>query len=214
MMDLTEGLVCTMAEAVNGGLTFVRHGVEIDLTPPWRRLPLLEALREATGVDFAALETDEQAQGACAGLELGDPEGLTLPQLLDRAFDRYVKERTDQPTFITDYPVSISPLAKRCSEDPTLAQRFEPVIGREELGNAFSELNDPLDQRRRFEAQAAARQAGDEEAHPLDEDFLRALEYGLPPTGGLGIGIDRLLMVLADAENLRETIYFPLLRPE
>jgi len=115
---------------------------------------------------------------------------------------------------VTDYPVAISPLAKRCDADPTLAQRFEPVIAREELGNAFSELNDPLDQRRRFEEQALARQAGDEEAHPLDEDFIRALEYGLPPTGGLGIGIDRLLMVLRDTDNLRETIYFPLLRPE
>jgi lysyl-tRNA synthetase class 2 len=108
----------------------------------------------------------------------------------------------------------VSPLAKRCDHDPTLAQRFEPVIAREELGNAFSELNDPLDQRRRFEQQAEARRAGDEEAHPLDEDFLRALEHGLPPTGGLGVGVDRLLMVLRDADNLRETIYFPLLRPE
>ncbi len=214
MMDLIEGLVCTMAEAVNGGLRFVRNGVEIDLTPPWRRVPLLEALKRETGVDFASLDSDEEAQQACASLEVGDTEGLTVPQLLDRAFDRYVQATTDQPTFITDYPVSISPLAKRCDHDPTLAQRFEPVIAREELGNAFSELNDPLDQRRRFESQAAAREAGDEEAHPLDEDFLRALEYGLPPTGGIGIGIDRLLMVLTDSDNLRETIYFPLLRPE
>ncbi len=214
MMDLVEGLVCTMAEAVNGSLRFERDGVAIDLTPPWRRVPLLEALEQETGVDFGALETDEQAREACEGLDLGDVEEATLSQLLDRAFDRYVKDRTDQPTFVTDYPVAVSPLAKRCEHDPTLAQRFEPVIAREELGNAFSELNDPLDQRRRFEAQVAAHQAGDEEAHPLDEDFLRALEYGLPPTGGLGIGIDRLLMILTDAGNLRETIYFPLLRPE
>ncbi|MBM3498052.1 MAG: lysine--tRNA ligase [Armatimonadetes bacterium] len=214
IMALTEGLVCAMAEAVNGGLQFVRNGVEIDLTPPWRRVPLLDALKEATGVDFASLETDEEARRACAGLELGDVAEATLTQLLDRAFDHYIKARTDQPTFVTDYPVAISPLAKRCDHDPTLAQRFEPVIAREELGNAFSELNDPLDQRRRFEEQAAQRLAGDEEAHPLDEDFIRALEYGLPPTGGLGVGIDRLLMVLRDADNLRETIYFPLLRPE
>jgi lysyl-tRNA synthetase class 2 len=214
VMGLVEGLVCAMAQAVNGSLQFVRNGVEIDLTPPWRRLPLLEALKEATGVDFGALETNEQARRACEGLELGDTADATLTQLLDRAFDRYIKERIDQPTFVTDYPVAISPLAKRCDHDATLAQRFEPVIAREELGNAFSELNDPLDQRRRFEEQAAARRAGDEEAHPLDEDFIRALEYGLPPTGGLGVGIDRLLMILRDADNLRETIYFPLLRPE
>ena len=214
MMDLVEGLVCAMAEAVNGSLKFERGGVEIDLTPPWRRLPLLEALKTETGVGFGALETDEDAREACQGLGLGDLDGATLPQLLDRAFDHYVKDRTDQPTFIIDYPVSVSPLAKRCEVDPTLAQRFEPVIAREELGNAFSELNDPLDQRRRFEAQVALLQAGDQEAHPLDEDFLRALEYGLPPTGGLGVGIDRLLMILTDAGNLRETIYFPLLRPE
>jgi lysyl-tRNA synthetase class 2 len=214
VMGLVEGLVCAMAEAVNGGLTFTRNGVGIDLTPPWRRLPLLEALKEETGVEFASLTTDEEAREACAGLELGDVSEATLTQLLDRAFDHYIKERTDQPTFVTDYPVAISPLAKRCDHDPTLAQRFEPVIAREELGNAFSELNDPLDQRRRFEEQALARQAGDEEAHPLDEDFIRALEYGLPPTGGLGIGIDRLLMILRDTDNLRETIYFPLLRPE
>jgi lysyl-tRNA synthetase class 2 len=214
MMDLVEGLVCTMAEAVNGSLKFERDGVAIDLTPPWRRVPLLEALKQETGVDFGALETDEQAREACEDLDLGDMEEATLSQLLDRAFDHYVKDRTDQPTFVTDYPVAVSPLAKRCEHDPALAQRFEPVIAREELGNAFSELNDPLDQRRRFEAQVAAHQAGDEEAHPLDEDFLRALEYGLPPTGGLGIGIDRLLMILTDAGNLRETVYFPLLRPE
>lgn len=214
MMDLVEGLVCAMAEAVNGSLKFERNGVEIDLSPPWRRTPLLEALERETGVDFGVLETDEEAREACQGLGLGDIEEATLPQLLDRAFDQCVKDRTDQPTFVTDYPVSVSPLAKRCDDDPTLAQRFEPVIAREELGNAFSELNDPLDQRRRFEAQVAAHQAGDAEAHPLDEDFLRALEYGLPPTGGLGVGIDRLLMILTDASNLRETVYFPLLRPE
>lgn len=214
VMGLTEALVCAMAEAVNGSLRFVRNGVEIDLTPPWRRVPLLEALKEETGVDFGELATDEDARKACSALDLGDVEGATYPQLLDRAFDRYIKDRTDQPTFVTDFPVVVSPLAKRCPHNPALAQRFEPVIAREELGNAFSELNDPLDQRRRFEEQAKARAAGDEEAHPLDEDFIRALEYGLPPTGGLGIGVDRLLMILRDLPNLRETIYFPLLRPE
>jgi len=214
VMGYIEGMVCAMAEAVNGGLTFERNGVEIDLSPPWRRVPLLEALKEETGVDFAALDSDEDAQRACAGLELGDVEDQSLTQLLDRAFDVYIKYRTDQPTFVMDYPVPMSPLAKRCEHDSTLAQRFEPVIAREELGNAFSELNDPLDQRARFEEQAAQRKAGDEEAHPMDEDYIRALEYGLPPTGGWGIGLDRLLMILTDADNLRETVFFPLLRPE
>ena len=214
VMGYIEGMVCAMAEAVNGSLKFTRNEVEIDLSPPWRRVPLLEALKEETGVDFAALESDEDAQKACAGLELGGVEDQSLTQLLDRAFDVYIKFRTDQPTFVMDYPVPMSPLAKRCEHDPTLAQRFEPVIAREELGNAFSELNDPLDQRARFEEQAAQRQAGDEEAHPMDEDYIRALEYGLPPTGGWGIGLDRLLMILTDADNLRETVFFPLLRPE
>jgi len=214
MMALTEELVGAMAEAVVGGLQFEARGETIDLTPPWRRVPLLEGIRAACGVDFATLATDEQARAACAGLGLGAKDGATWGELLDKAFDKYVKDRTMQPTFVVDYPVRTSPLAKRKADDPTLAQRFEPVIAREELGNAFSELNDPLEQRRRFEEQLAARTAGDEEAHPLDEDFLVALEYGLPPTGGLGIGIDRLLMLLTDADNLRETIAFPLLRPE
>ena len=215
VMGFMEGQICAMAEAVNGDLKFVRDGIEIDLAPPWDRVPLLGGIKEATGIAFDELESDKDAQKACAGLkEMGDVEGLTWAQLLDRAFDQFIKFRTDQPTFVTDYPVPMSPLAKRCEGDETLAQRFEPVIAREELGNAFSELNDPLDQRARFEEQGEQRKAGDEEAHPLDEDFIRALEYGMPPTGGWGIGLDRLLMVLTDADNLRETIFFPLLRPE
>ncbi len=215
MMALTENLVAAMCQAVHGGLTFAYQDNEIYLSPPWRRLPLLEAINEYSGVDLADLEDTEAArqQAIEAGLE---PESLTdqpMGYIIEKLCDRFVQPNLIQPTFITDYPVSISPLAKRKSDDPQLTARFEPFIGGEEVGNAFSELNDPLDQRQRFEAQAAARAAGDEEAHPLDEDFIQALEYGMPPTGGLGLGIDRLVMLLTDRPNLREVILFPLLRP-
>ena len=212
MMALFEGLVAELAEEVCGGKTFTYRGNEIDVAPPWRRLPLLDAVEEATGVDFKELASDEEARAACAELELGDTEADTWGALLDKAFDRYVQPELIQPTFVVDYPVAISPLAKSKPDEPDTTFRFEPFIGGEELGNAFAELNDPLDQRRRFEQQAAAREAGDEEAHPLDEDFVTALEYGMPPAGGMGKGVDRLAMLLLDAANLREIIAFPLLR--
>jgi len=214
MMELTEQLVLQAALAVHGQPTFQYRGNEIDVSPPWRRLSLLEAVAEYGGVDFRGLATDEQAReaGRARGLELEEHE--TWGGVLDKFLGDCVQPQLVQPTFVFDYPVRISPLAKRKDEDPTLAERFEPFVGCEELGNAFTELNDPLEQRRRFEEQARQRASGDEEAHPMDEDFLRALEYGLPPTGGLGLAIDRLTMVLTDADNLRETILFPLLRPE
>lgn len=214
MMELVETVVCRMAEAANGCLQFTYCGHEIDLTPPWRRLPLLGAVREATGVDFAALGSDQEAREACQDLDLPDAREDTAAGLLGKVFDHYVQPHLIQPTFVVDYPVVVSPLAKRKPGEPTLTARFEPFIGGEECGNAFSELNDPLDQRARFEQQAAARMAGDEEAHPLDEDFLRALEYGLPPTGGLGLGLDRLVMLLCDRPSLREVVFFPVLRSQ
>jgi len=215
MMALTENLVAAMCQAVHGVLIFTYQDNEIDLSPPWRRLPLLEAISVYSGVELTNLEDTEAArqQAIQAGLE---PESLAdqpLGYIIEKLCDRFVQPNLIQPTFITDYPVEISPLAKRKSDDPQLTARFEPFIGGEEIGNAFSELNDPLDQRQRFEAQAAARAAGDEEAHPLDEEFVQALEYGMPPTGGLGLGIDRLVMLLTDQPNLREVILFPLLRP-
>ncbi len=215
MMTLTEGLVGAMCQAVHGALKFTYQGHEINLTPPWQRISLLEAIREYGGVDLSGIESAEAAreQAVAAGLERQTLEGQSLGYVIDKLADRFVQPQLIQPTFITDYPVEISPLAKRKPDNAQLTERFEPFIGGIEIGNAFSELNDPLDQRERFEAQAAARAAGDEEAHPLDEDFIRALEYGMPPTGGLGLGIDRLVMLLTDQPNLREVIFFPLLRP-
>ncbi len=215
MMALTEGLVGAMCQAVHGGLQFTYQGNEIDLTPPWRRIALLDAIEQYSGVTLSGIADAQTAreQAVAAGLQAETIEGQSLGYIIDKLADRFVEPELVQPTFITDYPVQISPLAKRKADAPELTARFEPFIGGEEIGNAFSELNDPLDQRERFEAQVAARAAGDEEAHPLDEDFIRALEYGMPPTGGLGIGIDRLVMLLADQPNLREVIFFPLLRP-
>ena len=213
MMELIESLVCAMAQAANGSLQFTFDGNEIDLTPPWKRITLLGAIQEATGVDVSQIETDDEAREACTRLGLGEVEGDALPYLIDKAFDRHVQPGLIQPTFVVDYPLAISPLAKRKPGEPQLAARFEPFIGGAECGNAFSELNDPVDQRQRFEAQAEAKQAGDDEAHPLDEDFIRTLEYAMPPTGGLGLGMDRLVMLLCDKQSIREVILFPVMRP-
>jgi lysyl-tRNA synthetase class 2 len=214
MMDLFEGLVCHMAQAVNGCLQFTYKGHEIDLTPPWRRIPLIESVREKTGIDFSSFDSGEAAHEACKDLDLGKFQGDDAFALMNKAFDRYVQPTLIQPTFVIDYPVPISPLAKRKPGEPELTARFEPFIGAEEIGNAFSELNDPIDQRRRFEEQERMRQGGDVEAHPYDRDFVTALEYGLPPTGGMGMGIDRLAMLLLDKPNLREVVLFPLLRSD
>ena len=214
VMRRAEGIIGAMAEAALGSLECTYCGHTIDLRPPWQRISLLESVREATGVDFGELHDDAAARKACRGLKLDNIAEETLPGLLDKAFERYVQPELIQPTFVTQYPVIVSPLAKRLEPGSELTARFEIFIGGEEVGNAFSELNDPLDQRRRFESQVAQRAAGDEEAHPLDEDYLRALEYGMPPAGGLGIGIDRIIMILCDQPNLREIILFPHMRPE
>lgn len=215
MMELVEGLVVAACRAVHGGTCFTYRGQEIDVTPPWRRVPLREALQEHSGLDFAEIPDAETARRevAAAGLEIGNLEGLGLGEITDKVLDRCVQPALIQPTLVTDYPVALSPLAKRQPDQPELAARFEPFIGGEEIGNAFSELNDPDDQRQRFEAQVRAREAGDMEAHPMDEDYLTALEYGMPPAGGLGLGLDRIAMVLTDQPNLREVLLFPLLRP-
>ncbi len=213
MMALTEGLIGAMCATACGGLQCTYQGHEIDLTPPWPRQPLLEIIADHTGIDFNTALTTQEARQAVAGLELGDISQETRPHIIEKTFDRYVQPNLIQPTFVTDYPVEMSPLAKRKPDAPQLTARFEPFIGGEEVGNAFSELNDPLDQRARFQQQVRAREAGALETHPLDEDFLAALEYGMPPTGGLGLGIDRLVMILTDQPNLREVILFPLLRP-
>lgn len=212
MMALTEELVGAMCQAVHGKLQFTYQGHHIDLTPPWPRRPLLDLIAEHTGVDFPCTGRAEEAREAATDLDLGDTSEATREQIIDKAFARYVQPHLIQPMFVTDYPVEMSPLAKRKPDEPHLTARFEPFIAGEEVGNAFSELNDPLDQRVRFEEQIRAREAGALETHPLDEDFLLALEHGMPPTGGLGLGLDRLVMLLTDQPNLREVMLFPLLR--
>jgi len=214
VMRQAEGMICAMAQAALEGLQITYRGSEIDLTPPWTRLSLLQSVKDATGVDFACLSDDAAARAACAHLELEDIAKENLAGLLDKTFEKFVQPSLIQPTFVTEYPVVVSPLAKRVHPGSELTARFEIFIGGEEVGNAFSELNDPLDQRRRFESQVAMRAQGDAEAHPLDEDYLRAMEYGMPPAGGLGIGLDRIVMLLTDNTSLREVILFPHMRPE
>jgi lysyl-tRNA synthetase class 2 len=214
MMDLTEAMLREIATKVCGAEQVPYQGEEIDFKGPWPRVTLRDKLLDETGVDIRAHADlpSLRAAAEAAGLSYGDPQNWG--GLVDDLFSEHVEPKLVQPTFITDYPVELSPLAKRCPDDPALVERFEVFIAGMEIGNAFSELNDPDDQRGRLEAQGVARDEGDEEAHPLDEDYLRALEHGLPPTGGLGIGVDRLVMILADAPNLREVILFPHLRPE
>lgn len=214
MMYLVEQLFCCICRKLYDGLTFAYQGHAIDLTPPWKRLPLLEGIREYAKVrpeEFASLETAKKA-----GERLGLPMEAehTIGGIVDKIHERFVQPNLIQPTFVTDYPIDISPLAKKDVDNPALTRRFEPYIAALECGNAFSEINDPLDQRERFVQQGKMRAAGDEEAHPMDEDFLRALEYGMPPTGGLGIGMDRVVMLFTDQPSVRDVILFPQLKPE
>jgi lysyl-tRNA synthetase class 2 len=213
MMELTEQMISTIAQKVLGTMkiTFQEH--EIDLTPPWKRLPLFEGIKQYAGIDILNL-SDKDLEEAADSLKITVEEGWGRGKIIDEIFGEYVEENLIQPTFITDHPIELSPLAKKHRDKVGLVERFEPVIAGKEIGNAFSELNDPADQRERFEEQARLRAKGDEEAQVMDEDFLRALEYGMPPTAGLGIGIDRLTMLLTDQSSIRDVILFPLMRPE
>ncbi|MEW5897576.1 MAG: lysine--tRNA ligase [Bacillota bacterium] len=213
MMNLTEELISTVAREVLGVMQVPYGGEVIDLTPPYRRTTMIEAVRQSTGLDFDALGDDREAARAAAGLGIEVEPGDTWGSLLNRVFEEKVEEKLIQPTFVFDYPLEVSPLAKRKKEQPRLTYRFELFICGREIANAFSELNDPVDQRIRFQEQAEKRLKGDEEAHMMDEDFLTALEYGMPPAGGLGIGIDRLVMLLTDSPSIRDVILFPLMRP-
>ena len=190
-------------------------GEKIDLTPGWRRLTMVEAVKEYVGVDFDAITDDAEAVAAAkaVGVELADAAEKTWGNALYACFDQKVEEQLIQPTFITMYPVEVSPLTKRSPKDPRLTERFELFICHCELANAYSELNDPIDQRQRFEKQVEQRERGDDETEMLDEDFLTALEYGMPPTGGMGMGIDRAVMMLTGADSIREVILFPTMRP-
>ncbi|AUS99145.1 lysine--tRNA ligase [Nostoc sp. CENA543] len=215
MMALTEGIITTVAQEVLGTLQLTYQGESVDLTPPWRRVTMHDLVKEYTGLDFNSFQTLEEAKTASknAGIP-GVDEAPSIGKLLNLAFEEKVETTLIQPTFVIDYPVEISPLAKPHRSQAGLVERFELFIVGRETANSFSELTDPIDQRERLEAQAAKKAAGDLEAQGVDEDFLTALEYGMPPTGGLGIGIDRLVMLLTDAASIRDVIAFPLLKPD
>ncbi len=214
MMDICEEIFTRCAQEVVGTMKINYQGTDIDLTPAWRRITMIDSIKEVTGVDFNTIETDEEAVKLAKerGLEV-DPIKETRGDVIALFFDEYVEKTLIQPTFIYEYPVEISPLAKRSKVDPRLTERFELFIGGREYGNAFSELNDPIDQYERFKKQVEAREAGDDEAGMMDEDFVMALEYGMPPTGGIGIGIDRLIMLLTDAASIRDVLLFPTMKP-
>jgi lysyl-tRNA synthetase class 2 len=213
MMDLTQSMIQEIADRTLGTRQIEFGEQKIDLSGDWPRITLREAIAEQTGVDVLVHPDLSALQEAvrAAGLDPGDAP--TWGRLVDDLFSDHVEPGLIQPVFVIDYPVELSPLAKRSPDDPRLVERFEPFLAGMEIGNAFSELNDPDDQRERLQASRRDLEAGDEEAHPLDEDYLQALEIGLPPTGGLGIGVDRLVMIFADSPNLREVIAFPHLRP-
>jgi len=214
MMELVEGMVERAAGEALGRTRIEWQGQAINLSPPWRRVSLLEAIRDQTGIAPARLEKVAGVRQVCG--ELGLPAGpqVSLSTMIGNIVERFVQPTLVQPTFVMDYPTAISPLAKARADNPGLAERFEPFIGGLELGNAFSELNDPEEQRLRFEEQACWREAGDLEAHPMDEDYICALEYGMPPTGGLGLGIERLVMLLTGAPSIRDVILFPQMRSQ
>lgn len=214
MMNLAEDLISTVAKEVLGTTKVTYQGQEIDLTPPWTRITMQEAVLKYAGVDFSRISSDEEARAIARekGLEIeGTP---TRGEVMSLLFEEFAEPNLIQPTFVMDYPVEISSLAKRKPDNPQLTERFELFITGREFGNAYSELNDPLDQRERFLEQLRKREAGDEEANMLDEDFLVALEHGLPPTGGLGIGIDRLVMLLTDSYSIRDVLLFPTMKPK
>ena len=215
MMDLFEDLLSSAAQKILGTYQVQWQGEDIDLTPGWPRMPMHEAVKQYCGIDFMAITTDEEAVAAAKsiGVELPETADKTWGNALYECFDQRVEEKLIQPTFITMHPVDVSPLAKRSPKDPRLTERFELFICHSEMGNAFSELNDPIDQRQRFQKQVELRDKGDDEAGMMDEDFLTALEYGMPPTGGLGIGIDRCVMLLTGSDSIREVILFPTMKP-
>ena len=215
MMDLTEQLIAHVCQQVCGSTVISYQGTEIDLTPPWRRVTMHELVQEATGLDFSGFSSRAEAAAAMEAKGWATPAlADSVGRLLVEAFEQTVETDLIQPTFVIDYPVENSPLARAHRSKPGLVERFELFIVGRETANAFSELIDPVDQRQRLEAQMARKAAGDDEAQQVDEDFIQALEVGMPPTGGLGIGIDRLVMLLTDSASIRDVIAFPLLRPE
>ena len=215
MMDIAEGVFTTFAQEILGTYQVEWMGEQIDLTPGWPRLTMVEAVKKYVGIDFGAVSDDAEAVALAAsvGVELADAAEKTWGNALYATFDQKVEEHLVQPTFITMYPVEVSPLTKRSPQDPRLTERFEFFICRSEMGNAYSELNDPIDQRARFQKQVEQRERGDDETEMMDEDFLTAMEYGMPPTGGMGIGIDRAVMLFTNSDTIREVILFPTMKP-
>ena len=215
MMDIAEGIISGAAKAIHGTYEIEWLGEKIDLTPGWRRLTMVDAVRQYAGIDFGAITDDAEAVKAAEsiGVELAETADKTWGNALYACFDQRVEEKLIQPTFITMYPVEVSPLTKASPEDPRLTERFELFVCHSELANAYSELNDPIVQRQRFEKQLELRERGDDEAEMLDEDFLTSMEYGMPPTGGMGIGIDRAVMLLTNSDTIREVILFHTMKP-
>lgn len=213
MMDITENLISHMAEVATGSMKINYQGTEIDFTPPWKRMTMEECVKEYAGVDFSEINTDEEALAIAREKGIEITPGMRRGEVINAFFEEFGEDKLIQPTFITHHPVEVSPLAKRNVEDPRRTDRFEAFANKWELANAFSELNDPIDQRGRFEDQVRKRELGDDEACEMDEDFINALEVGLPPTGGLGIGIDRVIMLLTDSTTIRDVLLFPTMKP-
>jgi lysyl-tRNA synthetase class 2 len=215
IMELTEGLVAGVVQHCTGGPGLTVEGRALDFTPPFRRMSFVEGVMERTGLDVrTASEAELRAKLVASGVSRDEAATYAGGKLVDEVFKAYLEPTLVQPTFLTDYPKALSPLARIHRADPALTERFELFVNGRELANAFSELNDPDDQRARFQDQARQRAAGDDEAQPLDEDYLRALEYGMPPTGGMGIGVDRLVMLITGHQSIRDVILFPAMRPE
>jgi len=214
IMSLTENLIAHIAQEVHGSTVIDYQGQQVDLTVPWRRVSMMELIKDATGVDFTQQLSLEEAQQLAQEHKVPVEPHMTYGHIVNAFFETFVEHTLVQPTFVTGHPVDISPLAKKNDEDPRFTDRFELFIVSREHANAFTELNDPIDQRQRFEAQMVEKEAGNDEAHEMDDDFIRALEYGMPPTGGLGIGIDRLVMLLTDSASIRDVLLFPHMRNE
>ncbi len=214
MMKLLEDLFSYVANTVFGKLTIPYKTQEIDLTPPWPRLPILQGIEQYSGVKPEAFSSLESALAAMEGLGLSTENEHMIGGIIEKIHERFVEPHLIQPTFVTDFPIETSPLAKKIPGNEKFVRRFDLYIGTREIAPAYSEINDPIDQKERFQTQSAMRAAGDVEAHPMDDDFLRALEYGMPPTGGLGIGIDRLVMLFTNQDSIRDVLLFPQMRPE
>jgi len=213
MMEFVEQLVERIAIALNGKTRFDVWGNEIEFKKPYRRLPMLEAIKEYAGVDITGMN-EAQLRKICDDLNIPVSSSMGVGKLIDAIFSEYCEKHLIQPTFITDYPVEMSPLTKRHRKDPALTERFELFVNGKEVANAYSELNDPIDQLDRFHDQIKLQEKGDDEAMFIDLDFVRALEYGMPPTSGLGMGIDRLAMLMTDSTSIQDVIFFPQMRPE